>query len=162
MGPLGRTLLMLTALLVSAGAPSPLRAQEDPREEILEVVRTLFDGMRDKDPEKLTSVFHPDARLHSAGVDPEGNPVTRETPVDAFIANVASSEAHLDEVTFDEAVMVDGNLAMAWTPYNLFVNGDFQHCGVDLFAMTRTDAGWKILQLVDTRSREGCDPERRG
>ena len=69
--------------------------------------------------------------------------------------------AHLDEVTFDEQVLVDGNLAMAWTPYNIFVNGAFQHCGVDLFSMVRTVEGWKIVELVDTRRTDGCDPERR-
>jgi hypothetical protein len=162
MGPLGRTLLTLTAILAAAWTPTSLRAQEDAREEVLAVVRTLFDGMREKDREKLVSVFHTDARLHTAGADGQGNPVTRATPVDAFIANVVAGEAYVDEVTFDETVMFDGNLAMAWTPYNVFVNGDFQHCGVDLFAMTRTDAGWKILQIVDTRTRQGCDPERRG
>jgi hypothetical protein len=128
---------------------------------VLEVVTTLFDGMREKDEAKLRSVFHPDARLHSAGQDAAGTPATRESPIDGFIQNVLGSEAHLDEVTFDEAVEVSGNLAMAWTPYNLFVNDAFQHCGVDAFLMTRSPEGWKILQLADTRTREGCDPDRR-
>jgi hypothetical protein len=128
---------------------------------VLNVVNTLFDGMREKDEGKLRSVFHEAARLHSAGETPEGEPMTRESPIDGFIRNVLSSDAFLDEVTFDERVEVSGNLAMAWTPYNLFVNSSFQHCGVDVFVMTRSADGWKILQLADTRTQEGCDPERR-
>lgn len=153
------------AVLALAGVlwtPGPVLAQDGAEAEVLAVVKTLFDGMREKNAEKIASVFHPDARLHSAGADAQGSPVTRETPVDRFASGVASSQAHLDEVTFDEEVRIDGNLAMAWTPYNLFVDGSFQHCGVDVFIMTRTADGWKILQLADTRTREGCDPERRG
>jgi hypothetical protein len=107
------------------------------------------------------SVFHPDARLHTAMMDQAGQPVTRESAIEGFITNVAGAQVDIDEVTFDEVVHVDGNLAMAWTPYNVFVDGAFQHCGVDVFVMTMSDEGWKILQLADTRHREGCDPERR-
>jgi hypothetical protein len=141
---------------------SGLAAQEAPEDAVLEVVTRLFDGMREKDEAKLRTVFHADARLHTAVPDPSGEPLTRETPVESFINNVAGAEVYIDEVTFEEVVLVDGNLAMAWTPYNVFVDGAFQHCGVDVFIMTMTPDGWKILQLADTRRREGCDPERRG
>jgi hypothetical protein len=158
----------LPALTLAAGTmlwPALAGAQEagsaGDEAAVLEVVRTLFDGMREKDEAKLRSVFHADARLHSAGQDASGAPSTRESPIDGFIQNVVGSDAYLDEVTFDERVEVSGNLAMAWTPYNLFVNEAFQHCGVDAFLMTRSADGWKILQLADTRTRDGCDPERR-
>ncbi|MEJ2541894.1 MAG: nuclear transport factor 2 family protein [Gemmatimonadota bacterium] len=153
----------LVALLLVAPVPTLGQAPPDSDDEaaVLQVVTTLFDGMREKDESRLRSVFHPDARLHSAGQDEDGNPATRSTPIEGFIRNVVASEAFLDEVTFDERVEVSGNLAMAWTPYNLFVDGDFRHCGVDLFVMTRGSDGWKILQLADTRTQDGCDPQRR-
>jgi hypothetical protein len=129
-------------------------------EAVLAVVEALFDGMREKDDALLRSVWHPEARLQSAGADRDGNPRVTSTPVESFVANVLSAEAYLDERTFDEEVRVDGNLATAWTPYNIFVDGQFSHCGVDAFQMVRTAEGWRILQLTDTRTREGCDPER--
>ena len=82
-------------------------------------------------------------------------------PIDGFVSGVLGSEAELDEVTFDEVVWIDGALASVWAPYNLFVNGAFQHCGVDAIQMVQTSEGWKIFQLTDTRKRDGCDPERR-
>lgn len=151
---------MLALLAMAAPASSQERSPDE--EAVLQVVRDLFDGMREKDQSKLEGVFHPEARLHSAGTRPDGTPVTQATDIQAFIQNVVGSQAYLDEVTFDERVELSGNLAMAWTPYNLFVNDGFQHCGVDVFVMTRTSQGWKVLQLADTRTREGCDPERRG
>jgi hypothetical protein len=131
-------------------------AQSSAEQEVLAVVTALFDGMREKDEAKLRSVFHADARLHRAG------PPVPGTPIEAFIQSVLSAPAEYDEVTFDEQVLVDGALAVAWTPYNLFVDGEFSHCGVDAFTMMRTQEGWKIVQIVDTRGSEGCDPSRRG
>lgn len=148
----------LVALPSSAGAQEAAGPDEAA---VLQVVRDLFDGMREKDEDKLRGVFHADARLHSTQVGPDGSPRTGTSEVDTFIANVLAAQAMLDEVTFDETVLVSDNLAMAWTPYNLFVDDRFQHCGVDLFNMIRTEEGWKVLQLTDTRTREGCDPERR-
>ena len=78
-----------------------------------------------------------------------------------FVDRVTSSEAYLDDVTFDESVLVDDDLAMAWTPYNIFVDGAFHHCGVDLFTLRRRDGRWLITHLEDTRRTEGCDPTRR-
>lgn len=152
----------VVAVAMAAGfAAAPVAGQGSDEEAVLGTVRTLFDGMRDKDGEMISGVLHEGASLHSAVRDREGNPRVAVTAMDDFIANVVAAEAFLDEVTFDEQVLVDGDLAMAWTPYNLFVDGSFSHCGVDLFVMTRTTDGWKILSITDTRRREGCDPERR-
>jgi hypothetical protein len=159
----GRWILAAVGLVLCVSAPRAAQAQSaDDEVAALQVVHDLFDGMRDKDEVKIRGVWHPEARLQSAGQDQDGTPSLRTTPVDGFIASVVSSTASLDEVTFDEVVRIDGNLASVWAPYNLFVNDSFQHCGVDAIHLLRTPEGWKIFQLTDTRTREGCDVERRG
>lgn len=152
------------ALVMTMVSSASIRAQEPAADEaaVLRVVRDLFDGMREKNEALLRGVWHADARLQTAGVDPQGAPRLSSTPVDGFVQSVLQAEARLDEVTFDEVVRIDGRLATVWAPYNLFVNDAFQHCGVDAIQMIRTAEGWKIFQLTDTRTREGCDPERRG
>lgn len=155
---LGVVVVGLGVLLAPGGTAAQTGADEAA---ILQVVHDLFDGMREKDGEKLSGVWHPDARLQTAGTDADGAAQLGSTPVAGFIQGVVDSSAELDEVTFDERVVIDGRLATVWAPYNLFVNGAFQHCGVDAIQMIRTADGWKIFQLTDTRTREGCDPERR-
>lgn len=154
-----RRWMAVVAGLVALGTPATAAAQSD-EEAVLAVVRTLFDGMREKDEAKLRSVWHAEARLQSAGRDPAGEWGVTSTPIEPFITSILGAGAYLDEVTFDEEVRVDGGLATAWTPYNLFVDEALSHCGVDAFQMVRTDDGWKILQITDTRTREGCDPTR--
>lgn len=141
----------LLALLLSAtchAAPEAERVSDTETSAVLAVVKTLFDGMRSKDPDKLRSVFSEGASLGG-------------TPVEKFVESVLASKAHLDEVTFDETVLIDGELAMAWTPYNIFVDGEFHHCGVDLFVMRKTDGEWKVRYLEDTRRSERCEEDRK-
>ncbi|MEO0438722.1 MAG: nuclear transport factor 2 family protein [Pseudomonadota bacterium] len=128
---------------------SETRAPEeiDSEAQILGVVTSLFDGMRKNDAALIRQQFTRDARLGLLSVAD-------------FVDRVGSSNAYLDEVTFDETVLIDGDLAMAWTPYNLYVDGEFHHCGVDVFVMKRIDDQWLISHLEDTRRTAGCDPNR--
>ncbi|MEE4276843.1 MAG: nuclear transport factor 2 family protein [Halieaceae bacterium] len=151
-----RSPTLLSALLgvaflsaqVAIAAQHDKAASADAQGEVIAVVTALFDGMRTRDEALLRSVFAEEARLGEGGID-------------GFIERVVGSERHLDEVTFDETVMIDGDLAMAWTPYNIFIDGEFHHCGVDLFVMRRREGRWLITQLDDTRRTEGCDAQRR-
>jgi hypothetical protein len=161
--PLGRplrTLLVLGCLAASA-ATSPLQAQEgaSAEEDALAVVVRLFDGMRDRDRATLESVFHESARLMSAG-ERDGVPGVGETPIPRFIENIVSSEGPiLDERLYNPEVRVDGNLATVWVEYDFYRGEQFSHCGYDAFQLAMTPAGWKIIQITDTRRREGC-PDR--
>lgn len=147
------TARLFAVLLVTATAGSllqaPTAAAQADEQAVLNVVTALFDAMRSRDAAALGQLFLPEARLGTSAVD-------------SWIEQVQNSTAYLDEITFDETVLVDGDLAMAWTPYNLFVDDSFHHCGVDLFVMRRSEGQWKILQLNDTRRTENCDPMRRG
>ena len=102
--------------------------------------------------------MHPEARLVTTGVQ-DGVPVARTVPVAAWLDGVRNSEAELDERLYGVEVRVAQGLATVWTEYDLLVDGSFSHCGVDAFQLVRTEAGWRILQVTDTRMREGC-PQR--
>lgn len=152
-------LLRFVFALAGAGAvllPNGLGAQEVEGRDALAVVHTLFDAMRAGDAEVLGAVFHSDARLMTALAGRNGDPTVRTVPIQNFIESVAQSTAKLDERLWDEEVRVNGNLATVWTPYALYVDGAFSHCGVDAFQLGKTPDGWKILQITDTRQVEGC------
>ena len=160
-------LAVLFCAAVFAPQPSSLAAQgpvaalepAGERDAVVGVVLQLFEGMRTRDEALLRRVWHPEARLLTAPSQPGQE--LRATPIDAFVAGVLSGTAHLDEVIFDVEVFVDGSLAAVWAPYNLFVDGEFQHCGVDAVQLVREARSWVIVQLVDTRTQSGCDPDRR-
>ncbi|MGH7477016.1 MAG: nuclear transport factor 2 family protein [Longimicrobiales bacterium] len=158
----GRLVLALLLTTGCAGAtrvPANATAAAGRERDALAVVERLFDGMRQRDTAAIRSTLHADARLLTAGTR-DGAPGVQATPIDAFIRSIGGATAYLDERLHDTEVRVDGDLATVWTGYHFFVDGEFSHCGVDAFQLVRMPTGWQIVSIVDTRRREGCNPER--
>ena len=140
------TVLTACAFLALGVLPRPASAQTA-EEEVLGVVSTLFEGMRTRDADLLRSLFHPDALMTGTGLRDGSYQVTMDPP-DGWIASISSySGGEIDERFYDPKVEVSGPLASVWTEYDLFVGGEFRHCGVDAFHLARTDDGWKIVAV---------------
>ena len=121
------------------------------------VVDALLDGMRAADSSAVASVFADNGRLVSTG-NRNGAPMMQETPIAAFAGAVGKAQPNSwDERIWDVMIHVNGNLATAWTPYAFYHDGNFSHCGVNAFHIVKLAGGWKILQITDTRQREGCE-----
>ncbi len=54
----------------------------------------------------------------------------------------------ITERGFTPRALVSGRLAMVWVPYDLYLDGQWSHCGVDLFTMLRLEAGWRIASMA--------------
>jgi hypothetical protein len=54
----------------------------------------------------------------------------------------------LVERGFNPQAMVNGGVAMVWFPYDLYVNGAWSHCGVDVFTFVKADGKWRIASLA--------------
>ena len=57
-------------------------------------------------------------------------------------------EEDIVERGFDPEVRISGPVASVWLPYDLYVDGEWSHCGVDVFTLIKTNDGWKIASLV--------------
>lgn len=152
------TVSFCAALLVFA-ATSEAQAQT-PEDDVRAVINTLFDGMRAGDSTMVRSVFHGDTPLYSAFVNQEGEPVLRQGSLDRFLTGVGTPHDEVWDEHIDNVVIhVDGRLASAWMDYAFFLGENFSHCGVNSMQFFHGEDGWKIIYLVDTRQREGCNPE---
>lgn len=63
-----------------------------------------------------------------------------------------------DERIWNLEIRVDGNFATAWMNYAFYLDDRFSHCGINSFQLFRGVDGWRIVQVTDTRRREGCQP----
>ena len=155
----GRRVGMLAAItLACTGQVSTASAQADEagREAVLSVLDRLFDGMRMGDSAMVGSVFHPSAQLIGTA-ERDGAPVVSVIPSDRFVTAVGNATGEWDEPYWDSIVQIRDNLATVWTKYSFYLDGKFSHCGVDAFMLARTEAGWKIISLADTRQSDGCE-----
>ena len=89
----------------------------------------------------------------------EGKDVLRTDDSSKLIDAIAKrpEDQKWDERLKDYIIKVDGNMANAWTPYEFWFNGNFSHCGVNSFQLFHDNEQWKIIYLIDTRQKTGCD-----
>lgn len=141
--------------------PRAAAAQTDQAAAVRATVVELFDAMRAGDSTRVRSLMHPEARFMSAVVR-QGMPGLAMGDVDRFVQAVGTPRDEVwDERIANVVVQVDRPLASAWMDYAFYLGDRFSHCGVNAFQFLQTDAGWKIVQVTDTRRQEGCAPEVR-
>jgi hypothetical protein len=49
---------------------------------------------------------------------------------------------------FSPQALVSGGIAVVWMPYDLYVNGNWSHCGADLFTLVKSDGRWRIASMA--------------
>ncbi|SDH32137.1 protein of unknown function [Chitinophaga filiformis] len=120
-------------------------------------VNSLFTAMRNADSSALIKCFAPGAVLQTVVKDKQGVVSVRSEAISGFASSIGQlpKEAADERITFD-VVKVDGDLAIAWTPYNFYFQQQLLHCGVNSFQLVRLAEGWKIQYIIDTRRKNGC------
>jgi hypothetical protein len=147
----------LLAGLLTGTLTRPAQGQ-DAEQEVMAVVDGLFDAMRGADSAAVRAAFHPELEMIGSSGSREGVAGVAYGNVANFVQAVGSVEpGAFDERTGRSEIRIDDNLATVFTPYAFYHNGDLSHCGVDVFLIARVGEQWKIVGLVDTRRREGCE-----
>lgn len=80
----------------------------------------------------------------------------------AWLRQLAVMRDTIVERFWEPTVLVHGPLAVLWTPYDIYRNGSFLHCGVDAFTLVRSASGWRIATVVYTVEPAGCPPSPLG
>lgn len=153
---------MRGAFLLALVIVAPVSAQDAPRAaadpavaySVVAVAKRLFDGMRAHDSTMIASVFAPGARM--TGVPRAGRPVEFQ-PVTGFVVQAGRPGAPWDEQIYDPEIRVDGDLATLLVFYTFAIGEKFSHCGIDVMWLIRTEDGWKISALADTRRATRCE-----
>lgn len=149
--------LLLTVLLAPAAIAQ--HGPVDPaKHEVMEVIETMFDGMRELDADKVASTFAEGATLNSSGSQ-EGVPFVRSMPMANFVGAIRQSQdgPAWDERIWNVRIDIKDNLATAWMDYAFYAGDQFSHCGSNTFQLARhADGSWKTIALADTRVMGGC------
>ena len=135
-----------------------LNAQQSEDENVKAKIIEFFDAFHKQDTVALKSMATDKVILQSISTTKEGKTILKEDDYGRFIKSIASIPKNqtFEEKLLDFNIKVDGVMANAWTPYEFWYQGEFSHCGVNSFQLIKDDAKWKIIYLVDTRRKEGC------
>ena len=131
---------------------------QNEEENIKQTINRLFNGMRQSDTAMIRSAFASEAILQTVIKNKEGKVFIETEPLDSFVVFVSKphNEVYDERITFD-LIKIDGDLAIAWTPYKFYLGEKFSHCGVDSYQLVRINGEWKIQYLIDTRRRQHCE-----
>lgn len=131
-------------------------------EKVKKTVETFFEGFHARDSVVMKSVFHEQPVIQTIGRNKEGETRLVNEELEKVLKGIVSIPlgTNFKEVLHDYVVKIDGDMANAWTPYSFFLNDVFSHCGVNNFQLLKQNGEWKIIYLIDTRRREGCDEKK--
>ncbi len=154
-------IVALFAALLLAAAPRAGYAQEAPAPEVheedrvLATVNAFMAGLETKDADAMRALVTEPGFLAMVE-ERDGPDRVALTDLDSVIGSLAGSQADLSEPLYDPWVNVDGPVAMVWAYYDLLVDGEVSHCGVDIFTLLRIDDDWKIATITYSHLEEGC------
>lgn len=154
---------ILCALLSTSIYSLPSAAQSTgDREAIIETVDRFFAALRTHDRNELIAISLPGSLNISVS-----NPVTSVQDINIqnytqLINGLGSEGPEFLERYWDPTVLIEGNIAVFWAPYDFHVDGQFSHCGIDSFQLVKREGQWFLSNLSWTRQREGCEPSPLG
>ena len=152
-----KTFLFIALVLASKTVFCQNVELETEKKAITATVSKFFEGMSKKDSSLIRQTLDPSVRLQTTG-QKNGVSFLKTESVSDFLKSIAMpSKDILDERILSYDIKIDGQMATAWTPYKFYFNQTFSHCGVNSFLFYKSPDGWKIVQIMDTRRREGCE-----
>lgn len=123
------------------------------------LVEDFFIAFHKQDTIKLKEFASDNVRLQSVSIDEEGNSKLMTEDYSKLLKGIAAipAEATFQEKLHEFRIEENGLLATVTTPYSFYYNGNFSHCGVNIFQLVKFSGEWKIVYLIDSRMKEGCD-----
>lgn len=155
---MSRFFAFLASLLISIPAVAQHGPVNPAEYEVMEVIETMFDGMRALDADMVASTFAEGAVLNSSGTR-NGVPYVQSTPMTGFVGALRNSAGGpaWDERIWNVEIEVNDNLATAWMDYAFYAGDRFSHCGANTFQLARqADGHWRTVALADTRVMGRC------
>ena len=138
-----RSVAFLTTLAgLALWSPTPATAQEAV---VLAVVDSALARISAEDMVGLTDLMVPGSSIGIVG-ERDGRPFfgTRSRAEERS----RTLDGDVVERGFEPEVMLSDLLATVWLPYDLYVDGEWSHYGVDLVTLFRTEEGWRIASLT--------------
>ncbi|NKB32869.1 MAG: DUF4440 domain-containing protein [Pseudomonadales bacterium] len=131
-------------------------AQEEEREAVLETVQKFFTSIETRDRDLLESILVPDSLNISVRELVDGEARFSVMSYEEVVTALTRPGRDAKERSWDETVLIQGNIAVVWTPYDFYVDGEFSHCGIDSFQLIKRDGQWLISNSSWTLETEDC------
>lgn len=136
---------MLVIATMVGVVPDAVRAQSaDAEKAVIAIADSALAAITRGDAVAFTDLMIPEAMLY---------PTSTRAGVTAY--RVRTREAQrtgslggVVERGFAPWARVSGGVAVVWMPYDLYVNGEWSHCGADVFTLVKSAGVWRIASMA--------------
>ena len=128
-------------------------SQDAEREAVVYMANQFFKAMTERDTILAKEIFIDGAQYFGIG---EGKDRPFRRTADEWIKGLPNGEDKLIERIWDPTVMIHGPIAILWAPYDIYINGKFLHCGIDIFNFIKVEGKWKITGITFTMEPNNC------
>ncbi len=137
--------------ILLAGTMNMAWAQKKEEAQIKNCINAFFEAMHHADTSAVMRVLDPEASMQSISVLKSGT-VFNVSSIAAFKEALSTMKGlDFEERLSGYDIKINGSIAVAHTPYRFFMNKKELHCGVNVFTLWRSGAGWRIAHIIDTR-----------
>ena len=147
--------LLTFCLLMSCSCIAFCQNESD---NVKKTISTLFDAMRNGDTINFKNELA--GKLIIYYVNPKTDTLGKVivvNPSDYLRQIEAASGGHWDErITNYDDVNVSHDIAMVWASYKFYIGNKFDHCGIDVIQLVRTDNGWRVVSIFCTIKSGNC------
>ena len=118
-------------------------------------INRFFEGLEKQDTIKLKEALYDELTLKTIVENQieKKEKFVVENKEDLIKIVIKKRTVTIKEKLLSWEIHVDGRLASVWTPYEFYINKQPSHRGANNFQLVKTDKGWKIFSIVDTRHR---------
>lgn len=150
---------LFTGLFIMCVVYSAQAQEPETHQELQETIETFFEGFHERDSLVMKSVTSEDVVMQTIGKDDTGEAVVHQEDFNKFLRSIVEIplETSFREELHSFEFRIDEDMANVWTPYSLFMNETFSHCGVNSFQLMKKEGEWEIFYIVDSRRKEGCE-----
>ena len=139
-----RLSVVISAVLVGICGQQAGAQSNDARAAVIAVADSALAAITRGDVVGLTDLMVPEAQMF---------PTSTRNGVSSYRMRTRESQratpmTGIVERGFGAQAMVNGGVAMVWMPYDLYVNGAWSHCGVDVFTLVKANGAWRIASLA--------------
>ena len=136
-----------------------VNAQNSAEEMVKNTIDSFFEAFHQQDSMALKETVSKGIVLQTIGKDTDGREVVKTDNFNHFLRSIVAipTTTKFEEKIKSYNIQIDGAMANAWTTYEFWLNDGFSHCGVNSFQLFNDRGAWKIIYLIDTRRKEGCD-----
>jgi ketosteroid isomerase-like protein len=146
--------LTLAAPVAAAPVASPTGTQDAGA--VLAVIDGWFAAMRAKDRPAFEAAMQAESTFIAMRQTADGWTQVRRNRSELADALLTRPGEIIERLIERPTVLVHGPIASVWGRYEIGIDGNRLHCGVDSFSLVKDGGSWKIANASWTIEPEGC------